>query len=86
MPTYACVEKNIPEDWARLQVIDLETNRVTKDLIVEINTKEGWAVRCKVHAGVGGSYRTQETERITGRWRLEYQPGLEPPDYRSSGS
>lgn len=75
VPTYANVHTNQPPDWMRLQVRDLDTGNLLLG-VIEVNTEEGWAERYVMEEG--RRVQPGETERITGRFALEWQEGYNP--------
>ncbi|WVW77421.1 hypothetical protein Bhz59_00035 [Stenotrophomonas phage vB_SmaS_Bhz59] len=76
-PTYANVNKNEPPDWMRLQVRDLDKNELIQG-VVEVNAEEGWAVRYIMEPERRPVGEVWPTERITGRFALEWQEGYNP--------
>lgn len=57
-----------PDDWECWVVLDAESGEELTNL-VEVNTREGWAVRY-VTPPVAGPSGDLLTERITGKFRL----------------
>ena len=76
-PTYANVNENEPADWSRLQVRDLDKDELIQG-VVEVNTEEGWAVRYIMEPERRPFGEVWPTERITGRFALEWQEGYNP--------
>lgn len=70
-PTYAKVG-GPPDDWAELQVRDLETGELL-DRVVEVNTEEGWADLADTSAYRPGMEHTPVV-RVEGRFAIERQP------------